>query len=1136
MNFPTTGQSTALPAWPQAAARASGMPVTTADDFAFAIDGAMAVQATADSATALIAADPAPNAVPTALSTVIPRTAAPVAPVAPPAVFSLPTRDAPGAIAPRAGATAPLVTPLATPAAARALAASAPPSAAAALDAVRVPDVAMLSARPERLPDHAMQPVVALNPDAEQTTGRARPHALGSPAAPHLPQTAATNATEPPLAAAIIKSTARVIVTAPEVVVRAAPTLAAQIDTAPIAPTHTAARVVAVPTATTPSDAHVSEMPNEAVSAPMAEQTMPDPGETYAKTPKPNAPSVVPTAAAPPRVAATASKTVDPAATSPAIARAVATNTTTIARDAFLRDTPDQWASGPVAEQTVPDRSQTLVKAPRPNVSPAVPMTAAPPRVAGAALTTVDTVATTPAVADAPAERAVSSPTATPAVGDIAIPGNPPAPSAAGDAVPSTVSTAPTPRSGQSADDAPTRPQTQTRQVPRPLEIVAPRSQPAADTLAASPQLDTLVPEPVSTTGAMRVDGPAAEPRADIAVPDQIVAKAASAQSASMTAELPRATAPTPTPRSAPADAPAAKLALVPTPADTPAAKSVLASAPVDGPAVKPVLASTPADEPATKPVPASTPADGPAAKPVPVVTSADVPAAKPVPAPTLADEPAANPVLASTPVDRRETKPALSSAPGEVIAAKPVLASAPADRQAAKPAVPSAAAEGPAALPTLPIAEPTTLPGVLAAQTLPLMRPTAEAGTVMARAPRSQGAMPIAAVPVGYNSRVATAPAVSAIGAATIERAPLLAAVEVDAAADQPNAATPEAPIAAAGQPAPKTSRTKPATLPEQMHEASRAPVAGMPEPVAPLPARTVAGPAFAASPPRATPDQPDAADQPPIPAADTAIPIAPEMIPVAPPLPIVALQKPETAKPSGVRHDAPALALGAVAAQPAHGRDAAPPSRDTVHPATAPDRATFADALPAAPAPPGDGRQTVVPVLPAETPRLPELQPVAARAPAPDATPSPIITAQHGQIGRELGVEIARRVSAGGNELLVRLAPAELGRIEVRMAFDDRGGLTTVIAADSPVALDMLRRDSADLTRSLTDAGFRSDGQSLRFDSGGDRGGGGGQQRSPWSTATAKQDQAGDSASVGDFETPYRPLRTSGRYDLMA
>lgn len=264
--------------------------------------------------------------------------------------------------------------------------------------------------------------------------------------------------------------------------------------------------------------------------------------------------------------------------------------------------------------------------------------------------------------------------------------------------------------------------------------------------------------------------------------------------------------------------------------------------------------------------------------------------------------------------------------------------------------------------------------------------------------------------------------------------------------------------------------------------------------------------------------------------------------MIPVATSLPAAASRTADTAdraKSISVQRAAPALGMASLAAPPPRGQDIPVAAHDTAQPAAPSDAPNFADTLPPAPADTGDARPAPAPLLSAEPLRTTNPPPVAPRAHQPETIPTPTVTAHPGQIGRELGVEIARRVSAGGNELLVRLAPAELGRIEVRMAFDDRGGLTTVIAADSPIALDMLRRDSADLSRSLNDAGFRSDAQSLRFDAGGDRGGdrGGGQPRTPWQTATQKSGPSDDFGAASDFEqTPYRQLRTSGRYDLMA
>ena len=176
----------------------------------------------------------------------------------------------------------------------------------------------------------------------------------------------------------------------------------------------------------------------------------------------------------------------------------------------------------------------------------------------------------------------------------------------------------------------------------------------------------------------------------------------------------------------------------------------------------------------------------------------------------------------------------------------------------------------------------------------------------------------------------------------------------------------------------------------------------------------------------------------------------------------------------------------------------------------------------------------QAADPVSAASAPSRAMAPPLVARQAVADV---PVVIAQPGRIGQEMGVAIVHRLSAGEQELVVRLEPAALGRIEVRMAFDDQGGLRAVIAADSPVALDMLRRDSADLSRALNDAGIRNDGQSLRFQADGNGGGSsGGQPRNPWLSGDRASDRSTADRGVADDPLPYRQVRLGGRYDLMA
>lgn len=146
----------------------------------------------------------------------------------------------------------------------------------------------------------------------------------------------------------------------------------------------------------------------------------------------------------------------------------------------------------------------------------------------------------------------------------------------------------------------------------------------------------------------------------------------------------------------------------------------------------------------------------------------------------------------------------------------------------------------------------------------------------------------------------------------------------------------------------------------------------------------------------------------------------------------------------------------------------------------------------------------QSAAPIssLAGEIPRTPEEvangllpAPVPASAPASSAfstapetpiaaaMPEPI-AARHGEIGRQLGVEIARHSQDGRDSLIVRLDPVEFGKIQIRIQFDDEGNLRAHVAAESPAALEMLRRDSGDLVRALNDAGVRTDSQSFQFD----------------------------------------------------
>jgi len=81
------------------------------------------------------------------------------------------------------------------------------------------------------------------------------------------------------------------------------------------------------------------------------------------------------------------------------------------------------------------------------------------------------------------------------------------------------------------------------------------------------------------------------------------------------------------------------------------------------------------------------------------------------------------------------------------------------------------------------------------------------------------------------------------------------------------------------------------------------------------------------------------------------------------------------------------------------------------------------------------------------------------------------------------QLPLQIQRAAANGRDHITIQIVPHELGRIEIKLDFDHSGTINTVIAADRPQTLDLLKRDAGGLERALQDAGFKTDGSSLSF-----------------------------------------------------
>jgi flagellar hook-length control protein FliK len=105
----------------------------------------------------------------------------------------------------------------------------------------------------------------------------------------------------------------------------------------------------------------------------------------------------------------------------------------------------------------------------------------------------------------------------------------------------------------------------------------------------------------------------------------------------------------------------------------------------------------------------------------------------------------------------------------------------------------------------------------------------------------------------------------------------------------------------------------------------------------------------------------------------------------------------------------------------------------------------------------------------------------PAAAAAPGGALT----VTAQgNGPVPLSgLALEIAASAKSGKSRFEIRLDPADLGRIDVRIDIDRNGQVTSHLTVEKPETLSMLRQDAPQLQRALDDAGLKTGTGGLQF-----------------------------------------------------
>ncbi|MEO0962033.1 MAG: flagellar hook-length control protein FliK [Pseudomonadota bacterium] len=117
--------------------------------------------------------------------------------------------------------------------------------------------------------------------------------------------------------------------------------------------------------------------------------------------------------------------------------------------------------------------------------------------------------------------------------------------------------------------------------------------------------------------------------------------------------------------------------------------------------------------------------------------------------------------------------------------------------------------------------------------------------------------------------------------------------------------------------------------------------------------------------------------------------------------------------------------------------------------------------------------------------------LQATDSAAPAPSVTVRAIMTAstqpgtpvQPQTPAREIAINMAKNLGNGTNRFEIRLDPAELGRIDVRMELGTDGRVQAHLTVDKPETLDMLQRDARSLEKALSDAGLDMENGTLSY-----------------------------------------------------
>ncbi|TNE66689.1 MAG: flagellar hook-length control protein FliK [Alphaproteobacteria bacterium] len=92
----------------------------------------------------------------------------------------------------------------------------------------------------------------------------------------------------------------------------------------------------------------------------------------------------------------------------------------------------------------------------------------------------------------------------------------------------------------------------------------------------------------------------------------------------------------------------------------------------------------------------------------------------------------------------------------------------------------------------------------------------------------------------------------------------------------------------------------------------------------------------------------------------------------------------------------------------------------------------------------------------------------------------PSPTFAAN---VAQQFNLQVSKAVSSGEQQFIMRLDPAELGRVEVKLHFTKDGEVRARVTAERPETLELLQRDAKGLEKALTSGGQKVDQGGISF-----------------------------------------------------